>query len=385
MKHEDELRSLLALGREENRAGFPLQWRREGKKVAGLLCSYVPEELIHAAGMLPWRIIGTWGGGGTPLANAYRRPSTCLFCNHVLEALLRGELDFLDAVVATDWDQEMVRLWDVWKYLGKTPTTLILHVPRVDSGAGCRHFAEEVAGFCDSLEAVTGRRVSEEALRHSIAVYEKTRALVRRVYEMRKAAVPPLSGSEMLGLTMAASLMPKEEFNARLEALWPYLQERKAGLKQLHPRLLVSSDRLDNPGYMEVIEEAGCLVAMDDLDTAGRNFWRPVDISGARSREDLLEALARRYLMQPASPRMMNWQQQVSQVAEWARDFNVQGVLELPQMYSRPRQMRAPFFNRELEARGIPVMSFQREYHVSNVGQLRTRVGAFAEILRGKE
>ena len=63
---EDHLRSLLTLSQGSSRASFATQWKKEGKKVIGVLCSYVPEEVIHAAGMLPWRIIGAWQAS-TPL------------------------------------------------------------------------------------------------------------------------------------------------------------------------------------------------------------------------------------------------------------------------------------------------------------------------------
>ena len=35
-----------------------LEFKQEGKKVFGWLCTYVPEEIIHAAGALPLRITG---------------------------------------------------------------------------------------------------------------------------------------------------------------------------------------------------------------------------------------------------------------------------------------------------------------------------------------
>ena len=97
------------------------------------------------------------------------------------------------------------------------------------------------------MEELAGQAVSEEALRHSITVYEKTRTLIHQLYELRKAEIPPLSGSEMLGITTAALLMPKEECNTKLETLLPYIEQRKTGRKKVRPRLLVSSDRLDNP------------------------------------------------------------------------------------------------------------------------------------------
>jgi len=81
---------------------------------------------------------------------------------------------------------------------------------------------------------------------------------------------------------------------------------------------------------------------------------------------------------------MMNWQDQVEQVIHWVRDYNIQGVIELPQGFSRYREFRANYFRSKLEEAGIPVMSYRREYYVSNVGQMKTRVGAFIEMIESK-
>lgn len=380
---ESYLRRLLTIGEEANRTQFPAQWKAAGKKVVGLLCSHVPEEIIHAAGMLPWRIMGTQRPS-TPNADIYRPSHTCLYCNHVLESLLLGELDCLDAVVATTWDQDLVRLWDVWKYLGKTPFTFIIHLPRGNSEIHRKQFAKEVSKFSNFIADLAGQEITVEALNHSIAVYNRLRGLLHRVYNLRKSETPPLSGAEVLGITTAALLMPKEEVIGALETLLPFLENRTNALGSNQPRLLVSSDRLHNAGYLKAIEETGCLVAMDDLDTGSRYFWKllDLDMDRAHSLEEMLHALALHYHAQPASPCMMDWEGQVVQIAEWVKDFNIQGVLELRLKYSRPREMRANFFQQKLTSMGIPVASFEREYHLANTGQLKTRGGAFVEMLQ---
>lgn len=377
---EDQLQSLLQLSDESNRDRYPAEWKNEGKKVVGVLCSYVPEEIIHAAGMLPVRVMGTQSPS-TPHSDLYRPPQTCLYCNHVLESLLTGKYDYLEAIVATSWDQDLVRLWDVCNYLGKTPSSYIMHLPLSDSGTHRKRFAKEVKKFMVYVEDLAGIEMKAETLYHSIDLYNRARGLLRRIYDLRKRDEPPLSGSETLGLTTASLLMPVEELVEKLESLLPYLDERKTSLDANRPRLLVSSDRLDNPEYLKVVEEAGCLVAMDDLDTGSRSFWRLTESSESDSLERMLDALAIRYHSQPASPGLTNWAEQVEQVAEWVKEFNVQGVLELPQLFSPSRRMRVPYFKTRLTERGIPAASFEREYHLSNMGQLKTRVGAFIEML----
>ncbi|MFH1091171.1 MAG: 2-hydroxyacyl-CoA dehydratase family protein [Pseudomonadota bacterium] len=377
---EEELQNLLNLNQGANRTRYVSELKKDGRKVVGLLCSYIPEEIVHAAGLVPWRIMGTQRAG-TPRADVYRPPHTCAFCNHVLESLLSGDFDFLDAVVATSWDQDLVRLWDVWTYLGKTPHTYIMHLPLDKTQTHRKQFTKEVRKLLGFVEDLAGREIKAEELCNSIGLYNRVRSLLHRLYELRKREKPPLSGSEMLGLTLAGLLMPVEEFLRKLEALMPYLEKRECRVQNYRPRLLVSSDRLDNPDFLKVVEETGCLVAMDDLDAASRHFWEYVRTEPSSSKEGLVAALAQRYHSQPASPGMMTWSDQVAQVAAWVKEFDIQGVLELKLMYSWSRQMRARYLRDRLTALGIPVASFEREYHLAGVGQLKTRVGAFVEML----
>jgi benzoyl-CoA reductase/2-hydroxyglutaryl-CoA dehydratase subunit BcrC/BadD/HgdB len=37
---------------------FLLKWKNKGKPVMGYTCTFIPEEIIHAAGLLPYRIRG---------------------------------------------------------------------------------------------------------------------------------------------------------------------------------------------------------------------------------------------------------------------------------------------------------------------------------------
>jgi benzoyl-CoA reductase/2-hydroxyglutaryl-CoA dehydratase subunit BcrC/BadD/HgdB len=212
-------------------------------------------------------------------------------------------------------------------------------------------------------------------LRDAIAVYDKGRALLRKVYELRKREEPPITGGEALAITMAAMVMPRDEFNQELEALLPYLETRKAKVSRTKPRLLLSGDLLDNPAYIDLVEAAGCLVAMDDMDTGSRYFWEEVD-----GGSDLAQALAVRYLKN-RSPRMLDWRGQIEQLVKWAKEFNIDGVLELPDTYDYTRGFRRPVLEKQLKEADIPLMSFERDYYLSNVGQLKTRIGAFLEIL----
>lgn len=372
---EERLKALLAAGQEANRFQWLKEWKAQGKKVVGVLDSYVPEEVIYAAGMLPWQIIGTWRQN-TPLALVYRPANTCRYCTHVLESMLSGELDDLDGIVSTDWDDDRRRLFDQWEHLAKSSFRHVLHVPVEDSALTRRYFAEKVAHLANRLAEFGGVAITEEALGRAIELYNKMRSLLRRVYELRKRTVPPLTGAEMLGLTTAAFVMPKDVYVRELEDLLPYLETRRPPNDTLRPRILVSSDRLDNPAYLALVEDVGALVAMDDLDTGSRYFWQLVEPGG-----DPIRALSDRYLTRAPCPRMLFWERQVRQLTAWVGEWQIDGVINFPQRFSYPRLFATPHFEDQMAKAAIPFTTIEREYYFGNIGQLRTRIGAFVENL----
>ena len=372
---EDRFRNLVESNNPENRRKWALEYKAQGKKVIGTFTPYVPDEVIYAAGMLPWRITGRWESAS--LARAYRPLNACFYHTHVLESALRGELDFLDGIVCTYWDDDSRRLWDALVHLGKFPfAPTPLHVPRRDGELSYGYFTKVISELMGSLEEFGGVEISAESLQHAIEEYNRMRAFLKRIYDTRKRERPPVSGSEVLGLTLAAMIMPVDQYNKELEVLVDWIEQRESPQKIVHPRLLVASDHLDNPAYLQLIEESGALVAMDDLDTGSRYFWGAVDPN-----LEPIYALAKRYITRPPCPRMFFWERQIDQIIQWVKEFNIDGVLNFPQMYAWDRVCVSPYFTRMMEEAGIPVATIEREYRLANVGQLRTRIEAFLEIL----
>ncbi|MFC1987196.1 2-hydroxyacyl-CoA dehydratase family protein, partial [Chloroflexota bacterium] len=309
--------------------------------------------------------------------SVHRSVFTNPYNTHVLESLLQGELEFLDGAVITDWDIDTRRLWDVWVEEKKAPPAHLLYVPRKVAPSAYEMMAKEISKMTSFIEGLAGSTITIGSLRSAVNLYNRIRTLIWSLYELRKREVPPLCGAEFLGITTAAMVMPPEEFANELETLFGYLEQRKSPAKNLRPRILVSSDSLDNLAYLELIEEAGSLVAMDDLDTGSRHFLQLVDIDSG----DLIYSLAKRYTNGRAGPRFVSWDDQMEQIKEWVREFHVEGVIELPLSFSHPRALRAMFFSDSLNKAGIRNISITRDYHLANVGQLRTRIEAFLETL----
>jgi len=374
---EEKLKALVEGNKPENRTERALEWKSQGKKIIGLLDIYVPEEIIAAAGMLPWRITGTWDDAA-PRAGLYRPEMTCRYCSHVLESVLNGNLDFLDGVVCVQVDDDFKRLWDVLHFIHKPPCTHIMYLPHSCSKTTLQMWNKSLSELKKALENLAGLEITDEALEAQIEIFNQMRSLLRKVYELRKREVPPLTGAEVLGITTAARIMPREEFNKELEALIPYLETRKGNFKKTRPRLLMSGEYLDNPEYVDLVEQCGAAVVMDEFDTGAQYFWESVDGSAGNP----WEALAKRYIDRPGTSRMATWSDQIERLQRWVKEFDIQGIVELRQLYSLPLDYRFFVMKKKLAEAEIPYTSLDRAYHPSQVGMLRTRVEAFIEMIR---
>ncbi|MBN1380183.1 MAG: 2-hydroxyacyl-CoA dehydratase [Deltaproteobacteria bacterium] len=378
-EHEDRLNRLLDANGEESRAEAARKWKESGKMIIGTTDANVPEEVIYAAGMLPWRLTGT-RDQDLSLAHSYHADGTDVYSNHLLQSLIMGEFDFLDGVVISCEDDDIRRLWDSWKYIDKTPFVYQMYAPHTNTPPVRNAYGEAATNLKLALEQMSGVTVTDEALTNAIQVYNRWRTLLEHLYTLRKRDRPPLTGTEYLKLVTASFVMPKDEFNSELEALMPYLEEREAPVKATQPRLLVCSDKLDNPEYLEFVESLGSLIAMDDLDTGSRYFWKTTAETG-----DPISALADRYLTRPPCPHIMDWPQYVQQVKKWVKDYEIAGVVNFPHLFGYIRQIITPYLTEQLNKADIPIMSLIIDYPLANVGQMRTRIEAFLEVLESRK
>jgi len=355
------------------------RWKEKGGRVIGYYCTYVPVEIIHAAGMLPFRMRAT-GSTSTELGDVYAAHTSCTFCRHSLDQAMRGAYGFLDGLVALFSCDHVRRMYDVWK-LGKVelpcnPFYLrFLSVPVKADDAAVRWMAEELERFKSSLEEHFGVSVSDESLRRSIKTYNEQRSLLRELYELRKRDSPPVSGAEALEILIAGTSMPVEEFNDLLRGLLEELKRRK-GFSDYRARLLLGGVDLEDPAYVRLMEDLGGLVVTDFLCFGIRDFWDPVDED-----EEPMSALARRYIQNVSCPRMIDHEGRQEFMQQLVKEFRVDGIIIQRMKYCDLWGGEGAMVQWDMRRNGIPCMVLEREYLMTSVGQTRTRVQAFLETI----
>ena len=383
-REEDIKLPVLDRFREVNRT-FPktkeiLEHKSRGKLVFGWLCTYVPEEVIHAAGGLPVRIVGYSGERELAEGTAYLYVNNCSFSRSCLQLGLSGGYDFLDGVVGGSTCDGARRLFDLWRnYIG-TPFHHVLTVPRKYTERAHQLYYTQAKQLKEHLEEHFGFQISDEALRQSVEVYNESRRLLQALYELRKRNAPPITGAETLEVLNASFRMPKELFNDYLRELLDELSRSSNG-HEGKARLMVTGSVLTNPEFIKSIESLGALVVTDELCTSTRYWTDPVILDGNKTP---LQAISQRYLNNFPCARMFPSDRRFDRILELAHDFRVEGVISQVIKFCVPYAHDLPLLTDRLKAEEIPILALDVEHGTSGSGQIQTRVQAFLEMLESR-
>lgn len=345
-----------------------------GGKVVGYVCSYLPEEILSAAGILPYRLTGR-GASDTSHADSYLTRVNCTFSRCCLELAFTGEYDFLDGAIFSNGCDHIRRTYDNWKAHSALPFMHILPVPHLLSSDGRQWYKEETIRLKEALERHFGVTVSPEKLAEAVKVYNETRRLLKDLYDLRAGEEPPFTGAEMLTVLSAGTRIPRSEFNRLLSGL---LQEAAArpDAARGRVRLLVAGSLMDDPEFIENVEDMGAIVVTDTLCFGTRAFWDLADENG-----DPLDALIDRYYNHAPCPRMAEeYPQRLAFVKEQAGRARVDGVILEHIKFCDLHGTDNALLKRDLEEAGIPAIELERQYGpLADAGRIRTRAQAFIE------
>jgi benzoyl-CoA reductase subunit C len=266
------------------------RWREAGGKVLGHFQVYFPEEIAHAAGLLPVRVHGAAVDGRH--ADARFGSYLCSIVKSSLELALSKRLD-LDLFVSHPICDVARNLAAIWERNVSYPCRILYLPQNANSSYSAQYLRDEYARLQSVVEDVAGRRISDDNLRASLAVFNENRRLLRRLYAIRRDTPWLLSVDEGYALMAIGGRIPREEHNALLAAVLPDIEGRVAR-PQDRMRVVFDGGFCEQPplDLLRVIGQS-CYVVDDDLLICLRWIVRDVDPSG-----DPLLNLATAYLEQ---------------------------------------------------------------------------------------
>lgn len=353
-------------------------WKNEDKKILGYFCSYIPEEIFHAADILPIRMRAR-DATDTPMGDAYMTPTTCSFTRCCLELANRKQYKFLDGIVSCNSCDQIRRLYDNIRYKAPFPYHYILGVPGNVSDTTIEWFKHEIRKLIQNIEKNFDVSITDEKLKNSISVYNKSRNLLKDLYMLRKQKNPPITGTNIMNIINAGVSMPRDQFNELLESQINLVAEENTSI-EYKSRLMIIGSMLDEPEYIELIENLGGLIVTDSLCLGTRYFWDLVDES-----INPVDALAERYLSKISCPRMTDGHQKREEfMMDMIKDFNVDGVILQRMKFCALWWPEVFLLRNKLKEVGIPSLELEREYILSGAGAMKTRIQAFMEILESR-
>jgi len=364
---------------DQNRQAYAKAWKEKtGGKVVGYFCTYVPEEILYAANILPVRILG--GHEPQDVTEPHIFGMFCPFCRDCLAQGLKNNYDYLDGVMIAQSCLHIRQAYTSWIKHIPVDFSYYLPVPNnVQSPRAIPYLVEEIKVFKSAVEKWTGRKIQDQDIRNGIQIMNESRSLMHQLYEYKKQENPPISGEETMEIAISQQLVDKREHSKELKELIAKLKT-VSGKQNTGTRLMILGSENDDIPFVKMVESIGGTVIIDDHCIGTRYFWNNVSENG-----DLYESIAKRYCERPPCP-SKDWMERlrIAHIIQLAKDFDAKGAIVIQQKFCDPHEIDIPSIITELN--NVDIKTLFLEFDVTiPVGQLRIRVEAFLEILQEED
>jgi len=354
-----------------------------GRHVVGYLPIYVPREIIHAAGALPLGIVG--GGDRIEVihGDAYYQSYICRIPRSTIELGVSGRLDFVEGMLFPSICDVIRNLSGMWQMMFPKVYTRYFDVPQTyeDAIAGTYYMAE-LQELREGLEALTGRSVTDDALRNSIEVYNENRRLIRELYALRAELPWQAPAAEVYLVIRAGLVLPVEEHSAMLR---DYIAAARAATdrpRRDNCKIVLSGMFCEQPplNLIKSLELAGCYVVDDDLLLVTRWLTGDVPTDG-----DPLENLARAFLHH-SSDTSSKYEPDESRkglyLVDAVRRTGAEGVIFAAPSFCDPALLERPMLQNVLKREGIPFIAFKYAENSGQMQPIREQAGTFSDAIK---
>jgi benzoyl-CoA reductase/2-hydroxyglutaryl-CoA dehydratase subunit BcrC/BadD/HgdB len=359
--------------------------RSKGGKVVGLYCVFVPEDLIMAAGAIP---VGLCAGTqfSVPDAEEVLPRNTCALIKSSFGFKLGRTCPYLQAsdfVVGETTCDGKKKMYEI---LGEYHPTYVMDVPQKKTPLGRELFLEELRGLKEKLEQETGVTITAGRLAEATSLVDAKRRALQRLQNARKARPAPISGLDALLVTQVAFYDDVARFTEKVNALCDELEGRIARgegpFRADAPRVLLSGCPMAIPNWKlhSVIEDSGAVVVGEES-CVGTRYFGNLTGKNDGTLESQLRAIADRQLETHCACFTPN-DERLEDILELASGWAADGVVHYTLQFCHTYANEAVKVERRLASENIPLLRIETDYSDEDVGQLKTRVDAFLEMIR---
>ncbi|WP_027633168.1 double-cubane-cluster-containing anaerobic reductase [Clostridium hydrogeniformans] len=359
-------------------------------KVVGTFCVFVPDEIILASKAIG---VGLCAGsqfwvedGETVLPR-----NLCPLIKAFMGAKLSGTCPYFqscDMIVGETTCDGKKKAWEI---LDEHVPTYVMDLPQMKRTKDYNMWEQEIKLFIKKMEDITGNKVTVEGLRSSIDLMNKKRRALKRLYDLRKYTPSPISGLDSLLISQIAFNDDVVRFTEKvnelcdeLDARISVMEEASASLegdKERKKRIMITGTPMAVPNWKmhSIIESLNAEVVVEETCTGTRYFENEVSTEG-ETIEDLIKNLADRYLKINCACFTPNTGR-IDDLVRYAKEYNIDGVIHSNLSFCHTYAVEYKGIERALKEKSIPVINIETDYATEDVGQIKTRVEAFLEII----
>ncbi len=347
----------------------------ESSRKIGFACAYTPLPLLDAAGFAPWRILPL--GDPPDQAGRVLHDNLCPHVKRILDRALAEDLPPLAGVVLMNSCDAMRRLADAWRRSRPGDRLAFVDLPVAADDRAVEYFAIELHALAETLAAWGGQPVTDERLAEALRRYDEIAALLGAL--RKRLADGTLPG----GATLLQTLV-NEVAACGLDRARDILRPAGAQEEQTAPGgrvpVYLFGNVLPDPEVFALFESCGARIVADDLCTGSRLF-APL---GPATGGDPFVHLARGLLQRPPCARTLDPSRPgrlAGLIAAAAKASGARGVIGHVLKFCDPYLARLPAVRDALREAGLPLLVLEGDCSLRSLGQQRTRIEAFVEML----
>ena len=365
--------------------------KETGKKVVGYSCMFAPAELILAADAIPVRVGSGWYDAAK-LGDRIMPVEICPVIRSTVGAKmvsLSPYLELSDAIINPLTCDGRTKLSEI---LSDYKPMWPMCPPRIkDDPHSMRLWKEEMQVIKGKIETLTGTKINRKKLRSSIELMQKATKAFRRLQDLRKGS-PVIMGRDAMLVNQTSMWDEIERWTQKTEELCDELENRIAQKNWACPpdtsRVMVTGTPMMWPDSWKIpnlIEEANPqgVIVVDELCSGDRLLYDPVGVD-EWTMSDMLDAVAERYLLASTCPCFASEhgnEDRINWMLDRIKEYKVDGVIYYVVRGCILYAMEYARIKRILESMDVPVYYLDTEYTREDVGQIKTRVEAFLEML----
>ena len=340
---------------------------------------YFPEEIAHAAGLLPVNILG--GGNKLELkhADAHMGSFICSICRSTTEMGLNGSLQGLKGFITHPICDAAKHLAGIWSRNLPDQLAQILYLPQNPNTPGAvRYVAAEYQRLRGELERRSGQEACDTKLRASISTYNRNRELLRELYAIRREEPWKLSCTESYLLLRARTRIPCEAHNDLLERAIEGIRSRRRAAQD-KPRVVFVGGFCEQPPLemLEAIDD-NCYVVDDDLLIGLR--WITDDVPGTG---DPIWALAESFVQRSAASPVQHDERKTKEgyLMEMIASSKADAAIVTAAKFCEPGLDEQVAWSKHLDAVGVQYLVLEFEEKMTSFEQMAMQLETFAESL----